>query len=130
MAIREGNGNFLVVPAPLWRRSAVSHESILCRIGICLGIPGSAGGAAFMNAGAYGGEMKDVLFSCTHLDREGRVETFKKEDLALSYRHSVYSETDGHSLLAAPSQTREPERIDAEMADYLSRRRAKQPLES
>lgn len=107
-----------------------AREHSLSGLEFAWGIPGSAGGAAFMNAGAYGGEMKDVLFSCTHLDREGRVETLKKEDLALSYRHSVYSENGAVILsLRLHLKRGEPERIDAEMADYLSRRRAKQPLE-
>lgn len=56
------------------------------------GIPGSVGGAAFMNAGAYGGEMKDVIYSVTHIDKNGKLGTIKSADLKLGYRHSVYKE--------------------------------------
>ena len=45
-----------------------------------------------MNAGAYGGEMKDVLVSCRHLDEKGNAGEYEKEELCLSYRHSVYSD--------------------------------------
>ena len=54
------------------------------------GIPGSVGGAAYMNAGAYGGEMKDVVMSVTHLTKDGKVETFKADMLNFGYRHSIY----------------------------------------
>ena len=54
------------------------------------GIPGTVGGALFMNAGAYGGEMKDVLVKCRHIDKNGNVGILEKEDLKLSYRHSAY----------------------------------------
>ena len=48
-----------------------------------MGIPGSIGGAAFMNAGAYGEEMKDVVISCTHMNPDGTIETYTAEQLTL-----------------------------------------------
>ena len=52
------------------------------------GIPGTVGGAVYMNAGAYGGEIKDVLTSVTHITPEGKIETVSAEKLSLSYRKS------------------------------------------
>ncbi len=94
------------------------------------GIPGSCGGAAFMNAGAYGGEMKDVLFSCTHLDKKGNKGTFTGDELNLSYRHSVYSEKDLiiTSLTLKLKKGNKAE-IESRMNELMGRRKDKQPLE-
>ncbi len=94
------------------------------------GIPGSCGGAAFMNAGAYGGEMKDVLISCTHLDKFGNKGSFSLNELDLSYRHSVYSD----KALVITSLTLKLEKgnkteIENKMNELMSRRKEKQPLE-
>jgi len=97
------------------------------------GIPGTVGGAVYMNAGAYGGEMKDVLVSTRHLARRGdRWEEgiFTGEEMQLSYRHSAYSDTD---MVITGATVRlkkgDPDQIRAQMDDYMSRRRSKQPLE-
>ena len=58
------------------------------------GIPGTTGGAVFMNAGAYGGETKDVLDKVKAIDKKGRISIVKKEDLHLEYRHSVFQENE------------------------------------
>ena len=65
------------------------------------GIPGSIGGAAFMNAGAYGEEMKDVVLSCTHMNPDGTIETYTAEQLDFAYRHSVYQKSHGIVLSVA-----------------------------
>lgn len=94
------------------------------------GIPGSAGGAAYMNAGAYGGEMRDVLLSCRHIAPDGSVGTFAGADLQLGYRKSVYS---GQAYiiteLLLQLKAGEPDAIRAAMEDKMRRRKAKQPLE-
>lgn len=54
------------------------------------GIPGTVGGAVFMNAGAYGGEMKDVVFSVSHMTRDGEIGRLESEDLNFGYRTSAY----------------------------------------
>ncbi len=94
------------------------------------GIPGSAGGAAFMNAGAYGSEMKNVLLSCTHWNPGGQWETLPAEELDLSYRHSVYHTRRAviASLLLQLTPD-DPQAIRARMEDFMQRRRDKQPLE-
>lgn len=94
------------------------------------GIPGNVGGAAFMNAGAYGGEMKDVIVSVTHMTPEGKIETLKKDELNLSYRHSIYKEN-GCIILGVTVQLESdnPVKIRGKMDDYMDRRKSKQPLE-
>lgn len=94
------------------------------------GIPGSAGGAAYMNAGAYGGEMKDVLLSCRHIAADGTMGTFSGADLQLGYRKSVY--TGGSYIiteLLLQLKSGEPDMIRAAMEDKMQRRKDKQPLE-
>ena len=94
------------------------------------GIPGTIGGACVMNAGAYGGEMKDVLETVTVLTRDGDVKTLTKDELELGYRTSVIAKK-GYIVLEAvlELQKGEKEKIQAVM-DYLKERRVtKQPLE-
>ena len=94
------------------------------------GIPGTLGGAMVMNAGAYGGEMKDVVLSCNVLTPEGEVKELPAEELNLSYRHSCIPEKDYIVLSATVQLTpKEESLIREEMADYRNRRVEKQPLE-
>ncbi len=94
------------------------------------GIPGSVGGAAYMNAGAYDGEMKDVVKSVTHITPEGNIETLELKDLDLSYRHSVYKTNDNIILFVTMElQKADSEQIKAKMDDFMNRRKTKQPLE-
>lgn len=94
------------------------------------GIPGSLGGAVTMNAGAYDGEMKDVLKLVEAIDRSGRVITFAAEDADLSYRHSIFSDGD-YIITGAVIGLEEGDKdaIRAKMEDLNSRRAEKQPLE-
>lgn len=94
------------------------------------GIPGSAGGAAFMNAGAYGGEMKDVLTSCNHVTRDGECGCFTADEMELSYRHSIYQDKKYViTELYLKLKRDDAKLIKARMDDYLQRRKDKQPLE-
>ena len=94
------------------------------------GIPGSVGGAVFMNAGAYGGEMKDVVYSVNHLTKNGEPGRTEKDDLQFGYRTSVYRQNNA-IITGATLKLRKdnPEDIRARMDDYLGRRSSKQPLE-
>ena len=106
-----------------------------CRLGLsglefAFGIPGTAGGAAYMNAGAYGGEMKNVLTACTHVDSDGNLGSFTGEALALSYRRSVYTDTDQIiTELELQLQPGDPNAIRAAMEENMRKRSEKQPLE-
>ncbi len=94
------------------------------------GIPGSAGGAAYMNAGAYGGEMKDVLVECRHIDSDGNLGSLKGEELGLSYRTSAY-EHNGYIITTLVMKLKKGDKaeIKAKMQELLQRRKDKQPLE-
>lgn len=94
------------------------------------GIPGTLGGAVVMNAGAYGGEMKDVLQEVTVLTGEGEVKILKKEELDLGYRTSVVSKRGYIALEAVIGLKKgDAEEIRTVMEDLKGRRTTKQPLE-
>jgi len=105
-------------------------ENSLSGLEFAFGIPGTAGGAAFMNAGAYGGEMKDVLAECTHIDEDLNEGRLSGEELGLSYRKSAYSDNGFviTSLKLSLSKADKDE-IKAKMYENLGKRKQKQPLE-
>ncbi len=116
--------------ASLMRVCRFALENSLSGLEFAFGIPGSCGGAAFMNAGAYGGEMKDVLYKCTHIDENGNKGFLENEDLKLTYRHSAYY--DNGSIITGlylKLKKDKQEDIKARMNDFLQRRKDKQPLE-
>ena len=94
------------------------------------GIPGSIGGAVYMNAGAYGGEIAHILQSCKVLTPEGEIKTLTAEELAFGYRHSKIQET-GDVVIAAKFALAPAnyDQIDQEMARLTHLRELKQPLE-
>ena len=94
------------------------------------GIPGTVGGAAVMNAGAYGGEMKDVLVEVTVMDAEGKIFAISAEKLELGYRTSVIKKA-GYIVLEAKIRLKEgdQEAIRERMKDLTIQRTTKQPLE-
>ncbi|MDE7389464.1 MAG: UDP-N-acetylmuramate dehydrogenase [Lachnospiraceae bacterium] len=94
------------------------------------GIPGSVGGAAYMNAGAYGGEMKDVLMSASYIDPQGSQGRFTVDEMNLSYRHSVFTDN-GYIISGVILVLKEDshDSIRERMDDFMDRRRSKQPLE-
>jgi UDP-N-acetylmuramate dehydrogenase len=93
------------------------------------GIPASVGGAIFMNAGAYGGEMKDILISCEHITPSGEYEVLKNEEVKLGYRESIYMKS-GNIITAAKLKLErsDKESIKEKMDVFLKRRKEKQPL--
>ena len=94
------------------------------------GIPGSIGGAMAMNAGAYGGEVKDVIVDCTVLTQEGERLVLSKDELELGYRKSIIAKN-GYYVLNAKFQLEkgDQQEIDAKIADLTHQRESKQPLE-
>ena len=105
-----------------------AREHSLTGLEFAHGIPGSLGGAVVMNAGAYDGEMKDVVVSVRYLDGEGTLR--ETEDVGFAYRRSRFS--DGQSVvLSAVLQLREGdgEAVAARMRELGERRRSKQPLD-
>ena len=93
------------------------------------GIPGTLGGGVVMNAGAYGGELKDVVTEVTALYPDG-VKVLTSAELDFSYRHSVFSAGEGIVLGAKVKlESGDPDAIKAKMDDLMARRKASQPLE-
>lgn len=110
--------------------SAKVAESSLTGLEFASGIPGTVGGAVTMNAGAYGGEMKDVLVSVEVLTKELEFKTIPLEDLDLSYRHSILPK-EGYLLVKATLKLLKGNReeIKARMLQLSEQRRDKQPLQ-
>lgn len=94
------------------------------------GIPGSVGGALYMNAGAYGSEMKDVVVSARCVDRDGNMVEVPAAEMALSYRHSAFSEN-GMIIVSVMFLLKKGEKaaILARQNEVIQKRRDKQPLE-
>ena len=108
----------------------VALENSLTGLEFAYGIPGSVGGAVFMNAGAYGGEMKDVLVSCRYIDENGKIKELPLEKMELSYRHSFFSERElCITSVKMRLQKGERDKIKDRMDTLMERRRDKQPLE-
>ncbi|MDD6332174.1 MAG: UDP-N-acetylmuramate dehydrogenase [Clostridium sp.] len=94
------------------------------------GIPGTIGGAVMMNAGAYGGEMKDIIECVTLLTPDREVLILPQDQMEFGYRESIVSK-ENYIVLEAKLrlQKGEPEAIEAKMKEYSEARRSKQPLE-
>ena len=114
----------------LAKLAVFAAEAGLSGLEFAHGIPGSLGGAVFMNAGAYGGEMKDVLESAEIALPDGTLREVPAEELELSYRHSAL-EGSGALVTAATVKLTpaEPEAIRARMRELMEKRRASQPLD-
>lgn len=104
-------------------------DNSLSGLEFAFGIPGSVGGALFMNAGAYGGEMKDVVVSAVSFNGETKVERSISE-MELGYRTSLYK-TNGETILSVTIKLKpdSKEAIKSRMDDFISRRTQKQPLD-
>lgn len=94
------------------------------------GIPGTVGGGVYMNAGAYGGEIKDICESVDVMDLNGQLRTLSAEQMQFGYRHSALEET-GHIVVSAVFRlTPKPEQeIRAQMQELMERRKTSQPLD-
>lgn len=116
--------------ALLSRVGTATLEAELTGFEFAAGIPGTVGGAVFMNAGAYGGEMKDIIVNATVLTQDGDIITINKEDLELGYRTSVIAKK-GYVVLEAEYQLQkgDKEAIRARMDELKCQRVTKQPLE-
>lgn len=128
---REGNTLRCGAGASLIAVCRAAAENSLSGIEWGYGIPGSLGGGVYMNAGAYGGELRDVLTEVTFLDEAGEYRTLPAAELSLSYRHSIFEDRPGTVIVEAVLTLTpgDPATIRAAMEDYMSRRREKQPLE-
>ncbi len=105
-------------------------ENGLSGLEFAYGIPGTVGGAMYMNAGAYGGEMKDVAVSCDYISLEGEKGTLTKEEMKLSYRNSVFNNSD-KIIVSAEFRLEKGSKTEIEnkMFELMGKRKDKQPLE-
>ena len=128
----ERNGNLLKVSGGVSIREAAKKalEFGLSGMEFASGIPGSIGGATYMNAGAYGGEMSKIISAVTVCDEKGDIILYDAKDLNYSYRHSRFM-THREIILDVTFSLKEGNTHDIEMLmdDLNERRRSKQPLE-
>lgn len=149
LAADEGFDGVILLLGPNFSSITVDGELLICEAGATMaeackaalqnsltglefswGIPGSVGGGAYMNAGAYGGEYQDVVAWCEHVDETGKIGRFSGKELDYRYRHSVYSgKKYCITRVALQLKKGEPVEIQAKMDDLLGRRKTKQPLE-
>ncbi len=125
-------GNSLKAQAgiKLSRLAGVALENGLTGLEFAAGIPGSFGGALFMNAGAYDGEMSQVVEEVTYLDAEGHVKTATHEECCFGYRTSIFSKNPELIVLDATVKLEQGNKkeIREKMDDLAQRRVSKQPL--
>ena len=129
---QNADGDYISAPAGL-------KLSELCKFALqhgytglefAYGIPGTVGGAVYMNAGAYGGEMKDVLEAVSYLTADGRWVDSEASELDFSYRHSAFEENDACILGAVfHLEKGDPDAIKARMNELMQKRIDKQPLD-
>ena len=94
------------------------------------GIPGTIGGALYMNAGAYGSEMKDVVFSAEYIDENCNICNILSNNMELSYRKSLFSGTDKViTSVTLKLEKGNPDEIMKAMSECMAKRKSKQPLE-
>ncbi len=143
------NGVVLHIADTLNRIELIAENTIFCEAGLKLGtlcnfaadneltglefafgIPGTVGGAVFMNAGAYGGEMKDVVTKVYHVDKNGNKGFLTADDLKFGYRTSAYEEN-GFIITGVEMKLEKGNKteIREKMSELLNKRKDKQPLE-
>lgn len=116
--------------ASLAKLCLTALDNELTGLEFAYGIPGTVGGAVYMNAGAYGGEIKDVIKTVIAIDGNGKCVTFTRDELDMGYRRSVFTDKD-YVILSASFELSHGDKtqIRAKMDELMSRRKEKQPLE-
>ncbi len=124
----EGNVITAGAGALLSKIGSVAKKESLAGFEFASGIPGTVGGAVFMNAGAYGGEMKDIVVLSRYVDKNGNMGEITEHNFG--YRTSVYKESDKYITEVVIKLTKgNPDEIQEKMLDFARRRSDKQPLE-
>ena len=127
---KEDNAVTAQAGAALSKVCTFAQMNSLGGLEFAFGIPGSVGGALYMNAGAYGGEIKDVVLAAECINENGEIIMLTKDEMQLGYRTSVFK-SKNYIIISATFglESKDSQKIMAEMEDYASRRREKQPLE-
>jgi UDP-N-acetylmuramate dehydrogenase len=107
-----------------------AYENGLTGLEFAYGIPGTVGGGLYMNAGAYGGEMSQVVISAEYIDEYGNTGEFGIDEMKLGYRTSIFKQN-GKIITSVKFKLKKGEKaeIKSQMDDFMSRRKSKQPLE-
>lgn len=126
----EGNRIRLMAGVTMSRGAVFAASQNLGGLEFAHGIPGTMGGGVYMNAGAYGGELCQVVEQVEVVDLSGNVRTLSNEDMGFSYRHSVLEDT-GEIVTAVTLQLEEKdgEAVRARMKELIGKRSASQPLD-
>ena len=126
----DGNRIRVLSGVTMTRAAVFAANQGLSRLEFAHGIPGTVGGGVYMNAGAYGGEIKDVAETVDVMDLQGNIRTFTRDEMEFSYRHSVL-EGKAYIVLSAvfSLQPAEPEAVKAKMRELQAKRSASQPLD-
>lgn len=126
---KEGNTLICGAGVPLAKACVFAMNNSLSGLEFAWGIPGSCGGALFMNAGAYGNDISDIVTEATHITKSGEIKTLRKDEMRLSYRKSIYSENSlvitSVKMALTPAKS---EDIRSKMYEIIDRRKSKQPL--
>ncbi|MBQ8208243.1 MAG: UDP-N-acetylmuramate dehydrogenase [Clostridia bacterium] len=125
-AVRAGSGVTLPILSSKAQRESLDGMRFMC------GIPGTVGGGVFMNAGAYGGEISDILTGSRYYDTDsGEICELSANEHDFAYRHSSYMDHPERIILSADFALKngDPDEIKAECDELLRRRAEKQPLE-
>ena len=124
LEITVGSGNKMMALATQFKNQEISGFEQLS------GIPGTIGGAIYMNAGAYGKEMKDIVISTKCMNTEGEIIELSNKEQKFEYRSSIFNNKDYIILEAKLKlQKGKKEDIEKQMKEYLNQRKEKQPLE-
>ena len=130
MELLDGNRIRMMAGVTMTRAAIFAANHGLSGMEFAHGIPGTIGGGVFMNAGAYGGEMKDIVENVEIMDFEGNIHVFTNEEMGFSYRHSVL---EGKQLIVLSAtlrlNTEETETVKAKMRELQAKRSASQPLD-
>lgn len=132
MSYKRCEGNRIIAGAGAYLKhvSAFAAENSLTGLEFACGIPGSLGGAVFMNAGAYDGEMKNVVVQVKTVNNKGKILTYERDELDFGYRHSVFQHN-GQAICEITMELQHGDQaaIMEKIADFTRRRESKQPLE-
>jgi len=125
----EGNIIFAEAGAIISNVAKAAAEARLTGMEFACGIPGSLGGSVYMNGGAYGWEMKDIVHSVSSIAKNGMMKDRASKDLGFSYRHSVFQENKETILgIKLKLVQGDPTDINTKIRDYTQQRTTKQPL--
>ena len=132
MSYKRCEGNRIVAGAGAYLKhvSKFAADNGLTGMEFACGIPGSLGGAVFMNAGAYDGEMAGIVARVKTVTHNGKILTYEKDELDFGYRHSVFQHN-GQAICEITLELAAGDRdaIQAKIDDFTQRRESKQPLE-